>query len=165
MDELAGALHYKLRTTSAEEIHDIQEVTEGLENRILRAIDNEFFMNDIIEYIKTKRYTRTKIQRILVHILLDIRTKEVDYFLSQNHLPYIRVLGFQKDNADILGELTERAKCPVLTNLKKAPEILDEDGLHLLALEKLATDLQALAAPNPLYRAPNRDFTTPMAIV
>ena len=165
MDELAGALHYKLRTTSAEEIHDILEVTEGLENRILRAIDNEFFMNDIIEYIKTKRYTRTKIQRILVHILLDIRAKEVDYFLSQNHLPYIRVLGFQKDNADILGELTERAKCPVLTNLKKAPEILDEDGLHLLALEKLATDLQALAAPNPLYRAPNRDFTTPMAIV
>ncbi|MEI3524404.1 MAG: hypothetical protein V8Q36_10135 [Anaerotignum sp.] len=53
----------------------------------------------------------------------------------------------------------------MLTNLKKAPEILDEDGLHLLALEKLATDLQALAAPNPLYRAPNRDFTTPMAIV
>ena len=78
MDELAGALHYKLRTTSAEEIHDILEVTEGLENRILRAIDNEFFMNDIIEYIKTKRYTRTKIQRILVHILLDIRAKEVD---------------------------------------------------------------------------------------
>lgn len=165
MDKLAGALHYKLRTTSAEEIHDILEVTEGLENRILRAIDNEFFMNDIIEYIKTKRYTRTKIQRILVHILLDIQAKEVDYFLSQNHLPYIRVLGFQKDNADILGELTEQAKCPVLTNLKKAPEILDEDGLHLLALEKLATDLQALAAPNPLYRAPNRDFTTPMAIV
>ena len=89
----------------------------------------------------------------------------MDYFLSQNHLPYIRVLGFQKDNADILGELTEQAKCPVLTNLKKAPEILDEDGLHLLALEKLATDLQALAAPNPLYRAPNRHFTTPMAIV
>ena len=138
---------------------------DELENRILRAIDNEFFMNDIIEYIKTKRYTRTKIQRILVHILLDIKAKEVDYFLSQNHLPYIRVLGFQKDNADILGELTEQAKCPVLTNLKKAPEILDEDGLHLLALEKLATDLQALAAPNPLYRAPNRDFTTPMAIV
>lgn len=135
MDKLAGALHYKLRTTSAEEIHDILEVTEGLENRILRAIDNEFFMNDIIEYIKTKRYTRTKIQRILVHILLDIQAKEVDYFLSQNHLPYIRVLGFQKDNADILGELTEQAKCPVLTNLKKAPEILDEDGLHLLALE------------------------------
>lgn len=165
LENLTDALHYKLRTISAEELHEIFEVTEGLENRILSAIDDHYALEDLLQYIKTKRYTRTKIQRILVHILLDIKTKEVEYFLERKHLPYLRVLGFQKDHADILGELTEQAKCPVLTNLKKAPEILDEDGLHLLALEKLATDLQALAAPNPLYRAPNGDFTTPMAIL
>ena len=165
MEHLTGALHYKLRTIAPEELHEILEVTEGLENRILRAIENEYFVEDLVAYIKTKRYTRSKIQRILVHILLDIQAKETDYFLKKKHLPYIRVLGFQKDHADILGDLTEQAKCPVLTNLKKAPELLDEDGRHLLALEKLATDLQALAAPNPLYHMPNRDFTTPMAIL
>lgn len=165
LENLTDALHYKLRTTSAEDLHEIFEVTEGLENRILSAVENHYSMEDLIQYIKTKRYTRTKIQRILVHILLDLKAKEVDYFLQKKHLPYIRVLGFQKDHADILGDLTEQAKCPVLTNLKKAPDILDDDGLHLLALEKLATDLQALAAPNPMYRTPNRDFTTPMAIL
>ena len=90
MDELAGALHYKLRTTSAEEIHDIQEVTEGLENRILRAIDNEFFMNDIIEYIKTQgfiilthtevpeKYEGQGIGAELVHdVLEDLRAKKL----------------------------------------------------------------------------------------
>lgn len=165
IEHLTAALHYKLRTTSAEDLQEIFEVTEGLENRILRAVENGYFAEDLIAFIKSKRYTRTKIQRILVHILLDIRTKEVDYFLRRTHLPYIRVLGFQKDHAEILGDLTEQAKCPVLTNLKKAPELLDEDGLHLLALEKLATDLQALASPNPLYRTPNKDFTMPMAIL
>ncbi len=165
MEHLTSALHYKLRTTCAEDLQEIFEVTEGLENRILRAVENGYFAEDLITFIKSKRYTRTKIQRILIHILLDIRTKEVDYFLRRNHLPYIRVLGFQKDHAEILGDLTEQAKCPVLTNLKKAPALLDEDGLHLLALEKLATDLQALAVPNPLYRTPNKDFTTPMAIL
>lgn len=162
---LAGALHYKLRTTSAADIKEMFEVTEGLENRILRAVENGYMVEDLIDFIKSKRYTRTKIQRILTHILLDLNTKEVEYFLHRNHLPYIRVLGFQKEHAELVGELTETAKCPVLTNLKKAPEQLDKDGMHLLALEKLATDLQAMASPNPLYRAPNRDFTIPMAII
>lgn len=164
-EELAPALHYKLRTSSTDELREIAEVTEGLENRILHSIDTCYEMRDIIDFIKTKRYTRTKIQRILLHILLDIKEKEVSYYLNLPKMPYIRVLGFQKERSDILADLTENAKCPVLTNLKKAPKLLNEDGLALLALEKTATDLHALAYPNPIYRAPNQDFTKPLVIL
>ena len=108
-DELAPALHYKLRTSSAEEIKEISEVVEGLENRILHSIDSCYDMKDIIDFIKTKRYTRTKIQRILLHILLDIKEKEVSYFLNLPKMPYIRVLGFQKERSDILADLTDNA--------------------------------------------------------
>lgn len=161
---LEAALNFKLRTMSPEEVKDISEVTEGLENRILHAVDSAYDIEDIIQFIKTKRYTRTKIQRILLHILLDIKESEVDYFLKKNRVPYLRVLGFHKDS-DLLGELSQSAKVPVLTNLKKMHDVLDADGMHLLALEKLATDLHTLASPNPLYRAPNSDFTTPMVIL
>ncbi|MBQ7102636.1 MAG: nucleotidyltransferase, partial [Anaerotignum sp.] len=132
-NELTAALHYKLRLSSAEEIKEIAEVVEGLENRILHSIDSCYDMKDVIDFIKTKRYTRTKIQRILLHILLDIKEKEVAYYMNLPKMPYIRVLGFRKENSGILADLTENAKVPVLTNLKKAPEILNEDGLALLA--------------------------------
>ena len=165
LDALTPALHYKLRTTSADELHEIAEVVEWLENRILHAIDSCYEMKDILDYIKTKRYTRTKIQRILLHILLDITEKEVHYYMDLPKMPYIRVLGFRREDSGILADLTENAKCPVLTNLKKAPELLNEDGLALLALEKTATDLHALAYPNPIYRAPNQDFTKPLVIL
>lgn len=164
-NELNAALHYKLRMSSADEIKEISEVVEGLENRILHSIDSSYDIKDLIDYIKTKRYTRTKIQRILLHILMDIKEKEVAYFMNLPRMPYIRVLGFRKDDSGILADLTENAKCPVLTNLKKAPEILNEDGLALLALEKTATDLHAMAYPNPIYRAPNQDFTKPLVIL
>ncbi len=164
-EALMPALHYKLRTTSAEELKEIAEVTEGLENRILHSIDSCYSFEEMMSFIKTKRYTRAKIQRILLHILLHVKESELSYFLSLPKMPYVRVLGFKKERADMLADLTEQAKCPVLTNLKKAPEILDEDGLALLALEKTATDLHALAAPNPLYRAPNRDFKNPLVIL
>lgn len=164
-DGLTAALHYKLRMTSAEQLQKIAEVTEGLENRILHSIENCYDISDLLSFIKTKRYTRTKIQRILLHILLDIKEEEVSYYLNLPKLPYIRVLGFQKECSDILADLTENAKCPVLTNLKKAPELLNEDGLALLALEKTATDLHAMAYPNPIYRTPNQDFTKPLVIL
>ncbi len=164
-NELTPALHYKLRMSSTEEIHEIAEVVEGLENRILHSIDSCYDMKDIIDFIKTKRYTRTKIQRILLHILLDIKEKEVSYFMNLPKMPYIRVLGFKKESSDILADLTENAKIPVLTNLKKAPEVLNEDGLALLALEKTATDLHALTYPNQIYRATNQDFTKPLVIL
>ena len=164
-DELTPALHYKLRMSTTEEIHEIAEVVEGLENRILHSIDSCYDIKDVIDFIKTKRYTRTKIQRILLHILLDIKEKEVAYFMNLPKMPYIRVLGFKKETSGILADLTDNAKVPVLTNLKKAPEVLNEDGLALLALEKTATDLHALTYPNQIYRAPNQDFTKPLVIL
>ncbi len=159
------ALQYKLRTTSAEELSHIADVTEGLENRMLSAMEQAWEMDELIQLIKTKRYTQSRIRRILIHTLLDITAKEQSYFLSLRRLPYLRVLGFRKESADLLGELTERSNCPVLSNLKKAPELLDEDGRHLLALEKLATDLHKMAVPMPIYRAPHTDFTHPLVIV
>ena len=48
---------------------------------------------------------------------------------------------------------------------EKSPALLNEDGLAMLALEKTATDLHALAYPNPIYRAPNQDFTKPLVIL
>ncbi len=162
---LTDAINYKLRLLSAKEIEGIFEVTEGLENRILQSIKNGYSMDELVSFIKSKRYTRTKIQRILLHILLDIQASEVNYFSKKLTLPYIRVLGFQKEKADILGDLTLMSKTPILTNLKKAPDILDEDGLHLLSIEKLATDLHAMAYPDPKLRQPNLDFTNPLAMI
>ena len=113
-NELTPALHYKLRMSTTEEIHEIAEVVEGLENRILHSIDSCYDIKDVIDFIKTKRYTRTKIQRILLHILLDIKEKEVAYFMNLPKMPYIRVLGFKKETSGILADLTENAKVPCI---------------------------------------------------
>ena len=74
-------------------------------------------------------------------------------------------LGIGSSTEAVVKAVLENAKVPVLTNLKKAPEVLNEDGLALLALEKTATDLHALTYPNPIYRAPNQDFTKPLVIL
>lgn len=51
-DALMPALHYKLRTTSIEELKEIAEVTEGLENRILHSIDSCYSFEEMMDFSK-----------------------------------------------------------------------------------------------------------------
>ena len=162
LSDFTDALHYSIRTHTPEEIKNIFEVKEGLENRIYKAFDTQYSVNDIISFIKTKRYTQTHIQRILLHILLQIQKKDVIFF-SQIKSPYVRVLGFRREKQNILAMLKNRL--PLLTNLKQYQNILDKKGQYLLSLEIKSTDIYFMASPNKIYRHLNQDFVQPMVMI
>lgn len=127
LDDYSDIFHYIIRTVSAKELSETADITEGIENRIISEAAGDK-LSIIAEKVKTKRYTHSKIQRGLLHIILGI-TKE------QQATPpsYIRVLGVRKDKIQLLSELTEKAALPVITNVK--------DSEKLLANEIRATDI------------------------
>ncbi len=159
------ALQYALRCMTEEEAKGIFEVTEGLENRILRAINHGDSISELIDYIKSKRYTQAKIRRILVHILLRIETQYVKSLMEKPTLPYIRVLGFRRNEKRVLGDLIAAATPPVITNMSKAKDLLDAEGMRLLNMEIIATDLYTMAYYDKDLRQTNQDYTIPLVIV
>lgn len=126
INDFTPILSYILRTKTAEEIAEFADVTEGLENRILNTEYES--ISQLAENIKTKRYTYSKIQKALIHILLGI--KKVDQLKKPQ---YIRVLGFRKDKKYLLSKMTEMAKIPVVINVK--------ENEYFLKKEILATDI------------------------
>ena len=71
---------YNLRKMTIAQIAELPDVSEGLEFSIKNASNS---CNNIIEFlntIKSKRYTSTRIQRILLYALLGITKKDMDYF-------------------------------------------------------------------------------------
>lgn len=66
---------YILRKMTLSEIAALPDVSEGLENRIKLAANTVNNLNDLISNIKTKRYTQSRIQRILLYALLNISRK------------------------------------------------------------------------------------------
>ncbi len=122
LDDFSPMLMYKLITAERAELSAIADITEGLENRIL---DFGFgSITEIAEGIKTKRYTRLKIQRALLHILLDIKKE------AQKTPPgYIRVLGFRRGKESILSELVNKADLPVVMNVKENEDMLKAEIL------------------------------------
>ena len=85
---------YNLRKMSLSEIAELPDVSEGLENSIKKVANSCNTVNEFLNLIKSKRYTSTRIQRILIYSLLGITKK--DMALSKKVNPYIRVLGFNK---------------------------------------------------------------------
>ena len=109
---------YNLRKMSLSEIAELPDVSEGLENSIKKVANSCNTVNEFLNLIKSKRYTSTRIQRILIYSLLGITKK--DMALSKKVNPYIRVLGFNKRGKFLISEIAKaNPKLDIITSVKR----------------------------------------------
>ena len=137
------SLLFKLRTLTPEDFKNLPDVSEGLEYRIYDAVRNSNSYYELLEKIKTKRYTLSRIRRILLFAYLDI-TKEV----FEIPVPYIRVLGFNEKGASLLKQCKEKSTLPIITRPADLKNLSD-DAKRIYELECKARDLYSLCLKNP----------------
>ena len=80
-------------------------------------------LDELIENVKTKRYTHNKIKRMLIHILCGFTKKQA---LKMKNSEYIRILGFNENGRLYLNKVKKTSKLPIITgysNIKS--DILD----------------------------------------
>lgn len=138
------ALLMKLREKDAESLQDIADVTEGLENRIISAVKAHSTIEEILSEIKTKRYTHSRLRRILICTLLGIKKEHI-----QKDVPYIRALGFTQKGAKLLKKATTTATLPFVINVAKDMQSLDENAKEILGIDLKATDLRTVFEESP----------------
>ena len=138
---LEAAILYKLRSMSIDDFKALPDVSEGLEYRLGDAVKTAFSLDEILEKVKTKRYTHSRIRRIIVCAFLGISKEE-----ASAPVPFIRVLGFNEKGAKILKKAKETATLPIVT---KSSEInaIGEDAKRTFELECFARDMLSLALP------------------
>lgn len=129
---------YILRKMTIEEIADLPDVSEGLENVIKNAANSCNNIIDLVNIIKSKRYTQTRIQRILIYALLGINKKMMES--SKKTVPYVRVLGTTEKGKELLSEMTK--KNPKLNLITSPKKFLDTSRNKLLK-EMLQNDIYA----------------------
>ncbi len=134
-----SAVLYKLRTMSADDFKNIEDVAEGLENRIVDAIKISNSLDEIYDNIKTKRYTHSRIRRIILRAYLGI-TKDMP-----SEPQYLHILGFNARGQELLAEMKKSATLPIITKYGNAQgEIKD-----LYDLECKFTDIYNLGYKSP----------------
>lgn len=144
IDDSERAILSRLRMLSAEDIKEAPDVSEGLENRIYNAIQSATSLEELYSIVKTKRYTHSRIRRIITALYLGIAPQD-----ALHKVPYIRVLGFNEQGREILKLAKDKASLPIIMKSSQVYE-LPEYGKHIFDLECKATNLYNLATPRIL---------------
>ena len=160
-----------LRRMSLEDISRVQGVTEGLENRIKKASLKSCTIEQLINSIKTRRYTRTKIQRIILHLMTNLSKKDVKTFNRCGAL-YARVLGFSKKGKTLLRTIKKISSTPLISKLSNylRQTISEENNnvrnrlIKMLDYDILATDIYVLGNEKAEDRVARLDFTYKIVI-
>ena len=135
---------YSLRKMTVEEIGNLQDVTEGLEHSIKKAANSCNNLMDLINMIKTKRYTQTRIQRILLYALLGITKKDIEE--SKKIIPYVRVLGLNVKGKELISDVAAiNKKLNIITSVKKfMDECNNKPLIRMLEKDIFATNVYTL---------------------
>lgn len=123
IDDYSSIFHYILRVCG-NDLKAYADITEGIENRIL-SLAKKQTISQLIDEVKTKRYTYSKIKRAILHILLGIKKKDQD----MSGVKYIRVLGVRKDKIHLLSQLSNSSSVPVITKAAENKELLKKEIL------------------------------------
>ncbi len=147
-DDLSDLLFYRLDVEPHPE--EILDYHPELWDRIRKFQDQAGSFEHLIQLVKTKNFTYTRISRFLLHMVLSIRTS--DY---EKEPCYGKILGFQKDASGLLKLLKTSARIPVIQKISHYGEVLDED-------QRAAFELD-LSSGRIYYQIIRRKFQTALA--
>lgn len=95
---------------------------------------------EFLDHIKTKQYTRTRIERCFLHILFGLEQETLTDF-RKNEVCYARILGFLDSATPLLKAWKTTASLPVLTKLAQKSKRCNPQENSLLSFDIAATDL------------------------
>lgn len=156
----AQAIFTLLRRSDPEELAEIIEIREGLEHRLYTMANQSASLTQLCEAVKSKRYTYTRIQRLLIHILLGY-TRDLVYPKPA----YLRVLGFNQKGQEIIKLMKKTASLPILTRVAADAQKLNDYGQSMLSLDVRATDLYYLGYPDAALGQGGLDYLRTPVIV
>lgn len=136
------------------EIHELRpldrylDVTPDLAQRIVNQISTFRSYEQMINAIKTRQFTYTRISRALIHIALGIKDTSMQEYKAGRIAPFARLLGFQRKSADLLTQLKITSSIPMISKMSNAASVIAKDSP---AFALLMEEVHASEIYNSIY--------------
>ncbi|MGN0425135.1 MAG: nucleotidyltransferase [Acetatifactor sp.] len=161
---LSGALYQKLYWEQEQGYTAYLDVTTSLSDRIRNRLVDFQDLDSFSLLLKTKEMTLTRIRRSLLHILLNIKARDLPGIQTPKPVPYARVLGFRKDAKPLLSEIKRHSSIPFITKPADAGEQLDGDALGLFRQDIEISQFYLGLLYQVRGRKPLNEYTIPIVI-
>ena len=160
LNDFSDMLYHKLRSMSLPELAAVPDVGDDLAARILNGLPEFTDAESFLSRLSVRSYTRTRLARALVHVLLSVSP-----YPAGSDPPYLRLIGMRQDAGALIRTIRENASVPLLQRLD-AENIkrLSPEGKALLDQDLFASDLyrQVFARKHGITLP--RDYENPCVI-
>ncbi|MBK3495449.1 nucleotidyltransferase [Viridibacillus sp. YIM B01967] len=145
-------LRFTIIRHTPQELSTFAEVTEGIEYLLLSAAKNSENFANFMQQVKSKRYTWTRIQRMLTHIFTGFTWERLKSFEQPS---YIRLLGMTENGQKYLSANKKEFTLPIISRVASS-----DDAMLMQDIQ--ATDLYMLALNGPVNtKRMGLDYKTP----
>ena len=143
-------LKYNILALNTNELKDIFLVDEGLENK-LKEIKNFNNLNDYINHLTSKRYTNTRIKRMLAYVLFNIKKNEINEIYNDK-ISFIRILGYNDAGKSYINKI--KKDIIIYSNIKNnLNKILDIELKISTIIDSICdTNLMKLEQKGPISK-------------
>ncbi|PLX88352.1 MAG: nucleotidyltransferase [Desulfuromonas sp.] len=151
----------------ADSLRPLYQIGDGLENRLVEVAEQAADYADFVDGVKSRQWTRTRIQRILCYLLNEVQAEQMEAFLEHGPL-YLHLLGCSAAGEQFLAYCRRKSELPIASNYSRIYALLKRyygsgSRLHRVALQLLELELRAtrnytLLMNNWQGGGRNRDF-------
>ncbi|MBQ9589944.1 MAG: nucleotidyltransferase [Butyrivibrio sp.] len=149
-EKLDVLLQYKLILCNNRTFSEYLDVSEDISNKISSYLDYYNGFDDFCTHLKSKNLAYSRLSRICMHILLDIKTQNMQEYKNDDYTSYARILGMKSSASDVLKLAKKTSSIPIINRLKDA----DNKSCNLSYLQKrlLSETLNSSKIYNLLYK-------------
>lgn len=141
LDKMSPFL-FNLLIRNGKDLNKLLRLEDGLENRIKKYATDCETISQLVEKVRSKRYAKSRISRILLHFMLNI---ERDLVMESNENPgkYLRILGCTNKGLKLLKSIKGNSDIPMCLNFNKLIRSFPENSIERkqLELESLASNI------------------------
>ena len=117
LDKMFDLVKYAI-VSNPNVLKEIPEASEGIDNKIIQNIGKANSLDELINLCKSKRYSYTRLNRILCQVLLNVNKNLLS--LRKSSPNYVRILGFNNKGREILKEIKKNSEINIVNKLSKA---------------------------------------------
>lgn len=138
----------RLFSMTKNDLKNVNGISQGLENVFYEAIRCSTSLDDVCDFVKSKRYTMSRLRQCCVSAALGIKKSDLD-----GNIPFVTVLGFSQKGREILREIDNNSSTPFVGLLSQAKKL----GTNALRDVEIIENAEYLY--NLCLHQPEKDFS------
>ena len=139
-NDFSSILQYRLESEK-DHLTDYLDFAPELAERVRNLLPDCYNFKEWAAALKSRAFTRTRTNRILLHLILNIKTSDLAEYRSEDFCMYCRILGFRQESVQLLTEIRANTNLPMITKIADAKNYLTPKAMRLLQFEIDTTNM------------------------